>query len=67
MSEQIPHPKKFGLNGMFFQVTARVRLTDEQAEKIVRFYVRNRKFRKKDAGKLFVIHTLHDEDSLGSL
>ena len=63
----IVHPKRFEVNGMFFEVVSFTELSDEQAAKIAMHYFKIHKFKKKDQGKLFQILTTFDDPSKGML
>lgn len=63
----VVHPKKFSINGMFFEIVSFSTLTDEQAGKAAMFFFSNHKFKKKDQGKVFRVVTLFDENSANLL
>lgn len=49
------HPKRFEINGMFFEIVTYIPITDDQAEKIAMAFFACRKFKKNDRGKLFQV------------
>lgn len=53
----IKHPKKFRINGMYFQVMSYAPLSDKQAARLTKvFYNANAKsFKKSDKGKTFIV------------
>jgi len=59
----IVHPKKFSINGMYFQVTSHTKLSDSQAANIAMHFYRTHKFKKKDKGKLFTVMTVVNDDT----
>lgn len=61
---EITHPKKFEINGVFYQVTALTELTDDQALKIVLIGLRDRKPKKSDLGKVVKVLSYHTQSSL---
>jgi hypothetical protein len=70
MTMQLPsvvHPRRFSYNDMLFEVVSYVPLTDTQAAKVVQLFIRGRKFKKSDQGKVFRVLTQFDAESAGML
>jgi len=63
----VVHPKRFAINGMYFEVVSYSPLSDDQAAKIAMMFFRGRKFKKSDKGKLFQVITQFDAQSAGLL
>lgn len=61
------HPKRFLINGMYFEVVSYSSLNDEQAANVAMMFFHGRKFKKSDKGKLFQVITQFDAQSAGSL
>lgn len=57
------HPKRFHINGIFFEVISYSPLTDDQAAKVAMSFFRSKKFKKKDKGKVFKVITQFDSES----
>lgn len=55
--QSVVHPKRFAINGMFFEVVSFSPITDEQAQAAAIMFYRSRKFQKADQGKLFRVLT----------
>jgi hypothetical protein len=66
-SPSVIHPKKFRIDGIFFEVITATPVSDEQAGKIAMHFYKSRKFKKPDKGKLFQVVTLFDSESTGLL
>jgi len=59
----VVHPKRFQIEGMFFQIVSFDALTDSQAGKAAMHFYRTHKFKKSDRGKQFQVITILDKDS----
>lgn len=55
---KIPHPKKYEISGIFFQVISDHPLTDEQASRLVEKYFSSKEFLESDRGKTFDVESL---------
>ena len=51
----IKHPKKFRINGMYFQVMSYAPLSDKQAARLSKMFYSTKKFKKSDKGKTFIV------------
>lgn len=63
--QEIVHPTTFKIGDIFYQVSAFVRLTDEQAAKIVMQHISANRHNKKI--KHVLIQTTHDQSSVALL
>jgi hypothetical protein len=63
----VVHPKRIYSHGCVFEVVAYCKLTDQQALKVIRHYVRTHRITMKGHGKLIQIVTVIDRDSVGLL